>query len=85
MRRELEKWSPDASANEFATVLLGKQASHCKAVLRENVGAFLWIRGNLNFVDAKVDGIICIVHGETDFDSRLIFKDASGKSEVQLL
>ena len=85
MGRKFEKRFTDPGTNEFATMVLGKGTSGFETVLRKHIRAVLRIRWNLNFMHAKVDGVFCIVYGETYLDGGFALDDTSGKAEIELL
>jgi hypothetical protein len=82
---ELEERFPDARADEFAAVLLGKGADLVDAVAGEFLGAFGVVVAALDFVQTKVDRVVRVVDGQTDFDVGLVLEHACREADVELL
>jgi hypothetical protein len=85
VRSELEERFPDPRADEFAAVLLGKGADLVDAVAGEFLGAFGVVVAALDFVQTKVDRVVRVVDGQTDFDVGLVLEHACREADVELL
>jgi len=83
--RKIEKGFSDTSSNELAAMLLRKCFDSLEDMMGKLRRALCRVRGDMDFVDTKVNGIVCIVHRKPNFNSRLILENSSRQSEVQFL
>ena len=82
---EVEKRFANTSADEFASMLLGERADLFDAVFCEFVGAFDSVISTPDFVYAKVDRVVGVVDGDTNFDVWLVVKHTSRNANVKFL
>ena len=85
VRRKIKERFSYTSTNEFAVVLVGESTGLFKAVLGEHVSSFFGVLWDLNFMNTKVDRIICVMHCEANFDEGFIFEDTGRQPEIHFL
>ena len=79
---KVEKRFPDTSSNELAAMVLGKCFDSLEDMMGELRRALCGVRGDMNFVDTKVDGIVGVVHRKPNFNSRLILENSSRQPDI---
>ena len=82
---EVEKRFANTSADELASVLLGERADLFDAVSCEFVGAFGSVISAPDFVHAKVDRVVGVVDGNTNFNVWLVVEHTSRNANVKFL
>jgi hypothetical protein len=82
---EVKKRLSNAGANELGSVFFRKLLYLGNNVLREDVFTIRRIRTYVDFVNTEIDGVVGVVHSETDFNGMLALKNEGRYAEIELL